>query len=703
MADDLDVRLPEAFGRETRQVLWELAVDASGIGTFDWDLVSGRLAWDQRLITMFGYDPASFDESIDAFNARLHPADLARVAADLDRAVDTVGVFESEYRLVLPDGDLRWIGARGRALPGPDGRAFRLVGAAWDVTDQRAVGTSVAALLESMATAFFALDRDWRFTYLNAEAAVVLGRSPAALLGEVVWDAFPASLQSPFEVHYRHTMETGEPTTFDAYYPAPLDAWYEVRATRTVEGLAVYFLDVTARRRLQREAERAGDRAALLNRVTTELVATLDHAEAAGRLADLVVPALGDWCVVSLVDDDQHTGSRRALRNIGARHADPAQLPLLEDYATLRLQAMTDHTLVDAALRGGGDAVQHVGRDATATVAAMFPPGRARELFEQLAPEAVLVLPLDGPNGPVGILSLANGAGRGDFTPDDLVTARHVAARAGLVLDNARLYRQQRDVAAVLQHSLLTAPSEPEHVQVVVRYLPAAEAAAVGGDWYDTFEQPDGATVVAVGDVTGHNVEAAATMAQLRSLLRGIAVYSGAGPAEVLRGTDRAMSTLRITTSATAVVARLEQTTDAGGREVTRLRWSNAGQVPPVVVDPATHTATFLSGTPELLLGVRAETTRTDTATDLAAGAILLCYTDGLVERRGEDIGDGLERLRVTVSEVAAQEPGLDAFCDEVLARMLQTEPDDDLALVAIRVGRAGQAGREPAPSSTPE
>src|SRR3712207_594986 len=99
-----------------------------------------------------------------------------------------------------------------------------------------------------------------------------------------------------------------------------------------------------------------------------------------------------------------------------------------------------------------------------------------------------------------------------------------VAARAGLVLDNARLYRQQRDLAEGLQRSLLTAPPEPDHSQVVVRYVPAAEAAQVGGDWYDAFLQPDGATVVVIGDVVGHDTRAAAAMSQVRTLLRGIAV-----------------------------------------------------------------------------------------------------------------------------------------------------------------------------------
>ena len=118
----------------------------------------------------------------------------------------------------------------------------------------------------------------------------------------------------------------------------------------------------------------------------------------------------------------------------------------------------------------------------------------------------------------------------------------------------------------------------------MVRYVPAAEAARVGGDWYDAFLQRDGAPVVVIGDVVGHDTAAAAAMGQLRGLLRGIAHYSGAGPAEVLRGLDEAIADMHTDTLATAAVARLER----GGRRTVRcrLRWANAGHPPPILVAP---------------------------------------------------------------------------------------------------------------------
>jgi glutathione peroxidase len=131
---------------------------------------------------------------------------------------------------------------------------------------------------------------------------------------------------------------------------------------------------------------------------------------------------------------------------------------------------------------------------------------------------------------------------------------------------------------------MLTAPPEPDHSEIVVRYVPAAAGAEIGGDWYDAFLQPDGATVLAIGDVVGHDSRAAASMGQLRGLLRGISYSRCASPAEVLQELDRAMEGLALETMATAVVARLEQTDDERRRGVSRVRWSNAGHPPPMVI-----------------------------------------------------------------------------------------------------------------------
>ena len=133
---------------------------------------------------------------------------------------------------------------------------MRVLGAAYDTTGERGAAARVTRVLEAMPAGFYCLDREWRFTHVNAEAERLLDRSREDLLGRVLWDEFPAAINSIFEDSYRTAVRTGLPISFDAYYPAPLDGWYELRAWPSPDGLSVYFLEVTERRRVQQQAER---------------------------------------------------------------------------------------------------------------------------------------------------------------------------------------------------------------------------------------------------------------------------------------------------------------------------------------------------------------------------------------------------------------------------------------------------------------
>jgi serine phosphatase RsbU (regulator of sigma subunit)/PAS domain-containing protein len=659
---------------ESDRVRWELAIDAAGIGTFDWDLITGRLSWDDQLIAMFGYDAQSFEQTIEAFSARLHPDDLPRVSEHLQDCIDNCGELDAEYRVVRPDGETRWVHARGRGLAGPDGTAVRVLGAAYDTTGDRENAARVTRVLEAMPAGFYSLDRDWRITHVNAEAERLLGRKREDLLGKVFWDDWPAAINSLFEDSYRTAVRTGLPVSFDAYYPAPLDGWYELRAWPTPDGLSVYFTDVTERRRMQDRAERSARRLTVLAQVSAELAGTLDARAATAQLPRLVVPALADFCIVTLVEPDGRP------RDVGSWHADPAFRALLQRYAAVRLETMPAVSPVARALISGEQV-----RETGIAVADLLPPGEARDLLTALDPETAVVLPLRGRGRILGLLTVYYRPGP-PILDEDVATAQDVADRTGLALDNARLYRAQQQLAEGLQRSLLTEPPEPDHAEIAVRYVPAAEAARVGGDWYDAFLQPGGATMLVIGDVVGHDTAAAAAMGQLRGLLRGIATYSNAGPVEVLRGLDASMTTLQMKTLATAAIARFEQTPDELARGVTRMRWANAGHLPPLVINPDGSVAELAAWRGDLLLGVDPDAVRRESVVTLDRGSTVLLYTDGLIERRDSDLDDGMVRLRDAVIELADRP--LEEMLDEVLERLVHGRPEDDVALVAVRLHR---------------
>jgi serine phosphatase RsbU (regulator of sigma subunit)/PAS domain-containing protein len=631
-----------------------LAMDAAGIGSFDLDLTSGHLSWDERLVQMFGHDLAVFGETIKALLGRVHPDDRPHVDAALHEAARSGADLDAEFRIVLPLRETRWVVVRGKALRDESGNPVRILGAAHDTTDQRDAATRVARVLETMSAGFYSLDRDWRFDYVNARAETLLERGRDELLGGVFWDLFPAAVDGAFETAFRAAVTSGEPVEFEAHYPEPLDRWYEVRALPSPDGLSVYLHDVTARRQAREDANRARLDAArtaaridLLGEVSARFAAELDPDVAVGRLAELVAPALADWAVVALMDD----GGRP--RAVGRWHADPARLAALDE--------LSEHMCAALA------------RDSS--------PGPIRNLNPRLGAEHGVVFPLVARGRTLGALGLFTSAERGSMTAVDVATARQVADRAALGLDNARLYRQQLHLAEGLQRSLLTEPPVPDGLQIAVRYVPAAEAARVGGDWYDAFLAPDGGTVLAIGDVVGHDTQAAAAMGQVRGLMRGIAFTTGDSPAEVLTRLDHAVTRLHPDTTVTSVVARVEGRRLGDGE--TRIRWSNAGHPPPMIV-AADGSVTMLSAArADLLLGWDPCTVRAESEVLLARGATLLMYTDGLVERRGEDIDMGFDRLRAALRRVATHP--LDQLCDELLATMRPLIPDDDVALIAVR------------------
>jgi GAF domain-containing protein/anti-sigma regulatory factor (Ser/Thr protein kinase) len=271
----------------------------------------------------------------------------------------------------------------------------------------------------------------------------------------------------------------------------------------------------------------------------------------------------------------------------------------------------------------------------------------------------------------IGVLHVGTLAFR-EFTDDDKDLLQLAADRAAPAIENAKLFEQRR-VAEALQRTLL--PTELPSIaglEVATRYVPA-ESSGLGGDWYDLFELPESRVAIAVGDVVGHGVAAAAVMAQLRTALRAYAA-EGHDPAGVVQAVDRLMWQLGPTAMTTLAYLELDPLEET-------IELVTAGHLPPLLIGPDGVPA-YLSVEGSLPLGTsQTEVYRSQTV-PFAAGSAVILFTDGLVERRGISIDVGLERLR----ELSVGSEDVEGLCSTALDELVPREPPDDVAMVVARM-----------------
>lgn len=421
----------------------------------------------------------------------------------------------------------------------------------------------------------------------------------------------------------------------------------------------------------RRRAEITTSRLAVLSEASRILTSSLDGRVTLSRLLGLMVPRLADWALVAEVTPTGEFGSVQGL------HRSTEMSATVAEAVELLRTGTSDRSLVRQVARSG-EAVFVPRVDASYLARATF-DGALRGVVERMGIASLVAVPLLGRGGLLGVLVLGNGAGAHEFDQTDLNAVGDIGRRAGLALENARLFGRQSRAADVLQRSLLTPMPEPNHLHLVARYIPAASEAQVGGDWYDAFLQPEGGTVIVIGDVVGHDIAAAAAMSQLRTLVRGMAYDRGSSPADLLARVDAAMTGLGVETLATVVIARIEQPVPGGPRT---LRWSNAGHPPPLLL-LLDGSVQVIDETADLMLGVDHRTERHDHTCELPFGSTLLLYTDGLVERRGTDIAEGISQVQEAMAEFATLD--LDRFCDSVIAAVAPEVGEDDVALLAVR------------------
>lgn len=291
-------------------------------------------------------------------------------------------------------------------------------------------------------------------------------------------------------------------------------------------------------------------------------------------------------------------------------------------------------------------------------------------------PVTVVVHAIEGRRRALGVLAVVprHGEGLAGLDDNDRTVLYLVVRRVGMAVENVRLYAREHRLAETLQRAMLPQQAEVRDLDVWTYYAPSSGHAQVGGDWYDVLEVTPGVVAVVVGDVVGHDVEAAAAMGQLRSVVRSY-VYESADPAAVLERVDQLVAGMRVPRSASLVLATL--TREGEGWTV---RYSRAGHLPPLVL--RSGAAVRLDGAGGGLIGF-ATGRRQSAGARLEPGDALVLYTDGLIERRDRTLRDGLR----TLEEVGAEVGSADAagIGEELLSRLADA-PEDDVAVVVVRV-----------------
>jgi PAS domain S-box-containing protein len=453
-----------------------------------------------------------------------------------------------------------------------------------------------------------------------------------------------------------------------------VSAWtaYRVMDNDQVLGAVGTLLDITGSQEATAALRQANARLDLLQRAGTEIGTTLDVYRTAQELAALAVPGIADRVAVDLLEpvlqgDDPS--------------ADPGEL---------RFRRLA---LLDAATPGPGNygAGELIATSITSPQARVFlrreflVARNQAEMRQSGVPSSIVQPLLDrgvhtlitaslmSRGVTLGLAHFSRSQNPEPYDEADVRLVIDLVARAAVHIDNARLYTREHDAGVTLQHSLLPRDiPRVEGLEIAYRYQPASRAAEIGGDWFDVIPLDDGRVTLVVGDVTGHGIEAAATMGQLRTTIAALACV-GCPPEQIIPQLSRMVENRGDEAGATCLHALYDPRTRS-------CQLTSAGHLPPVLRHPdgTTEVIDLPAG---LLLGA-GQARYAASEVPFPAGAIVAMYTDGLIERPGEDIGIGMSRLARALAHGPAQ--SLDELCDSLLAS-LAPHPRDDVALLLAR------------------
>jgi PAS domain S-box-containing protein len=627
-------------------------------------------------------------------HGRVPPPGVAgRVMAELLHSGRWAGVLPMRHR----DGHTVVAEVRASLLVDGDGKPFVLALIAKSCL-LRGLEHDLAildAVFDTSPLGIIVFDTDLRCIRVNQALCRVDGLEAASHIGRTIEELLPGATGEELAAIQKTVLGTGC-TVLDLRTPAPKGRMMSSSFSRITDraghvlGISAVVMDITDRVLSTARLERARARLALLNEVGVKLADLLDVDRIARALPDALVPTFCDYAGVLLVHAvpgggelprHSHTpGTPLVLLGAATPPGDVHVAPLLQPGTVITFPEGSPFSEV---LTGGPAWLAKAPSDVRADLPVMALDPHIRKALE-LGIDSVLVVPLRARGVVLGLLVGCRATEREPFDHEDLALATELADRAGVALDNARLYARERHGALTLQRSLLPQhlPERPG-IEIAYRYVPGSAGAEVGGDWFDVIPLTDGRTAFVVGDVMGHGLHAAATMGRLRTAVRTLAGLDLA-PDELLRRVNNVsgdfMQTAEEPAMATVIYAVYEPSTR-------RCTIAGAGHLPPLLVsceearyECSVQQLELPSGTP---IGVEGGEF-TSEEFDVPDGSVLVLYTDGLVERRGQDITTGVEQLAGVLGHRYAS---LEDACDEALSTLVPPLEPDDVAVLMARLG----------------
>ncbi|MEV4865940.1 SpoIIE family protein phosphatase [Streptomyces ossamyceticus] len=649
----------ESGGEPLRQDLKEVSV-----GSWDWDIRTGDLIWDEAALELYGTRAADFTGRIDNWMRIVHPDDLAPTLAAAQRAIRDRTVYEAEYRVRRLDGSYGWTRARGRATYDEHGTPRRMVGVGWESAESGSTRDALSRAVRHMSDAFLAVDTAWRITFANLETERMLGLSEDEIVGRVLWElAVECDGVPGLERLCRKAAAEQKPTGFDVHSPGK-DRWFHLRVVPGPDGHTLYFTDTTENRRLEEErraAEQAAtqraSRIAELTAALAKATTTRDVIEAVARR--VLPPFAATGFLVQEVEGDR-------LHNVGSVGYSAEFIELIDHRPKARHGPAWD------AIATGGP----VFLSSAEEYAAYVPPHA--DLPRRSGKQSWAFLPLTASDHTFGVCVVSFDRPR-RLTEEERTLLTAISALLAQSLERARLFDVEHTRSRELQRGLLpqALPDLPACASAA-RYLPAGRGMDVGGDWYDVIPLSSGQVALVVGDVMGHGLPEAATMGRLRTAVHTLADLE-LPPDEIMTHLNDLVAGMGEESYVTCLYALYDSTT-----RICSL--ARAGHPPPALVLPD-GSVRFPDLAADPPLGA-AEPPFETVELHVPDGSMLVLYTDGLVESSQREMDEGMAELARLLRN--AHDDGtaddLELLCDTLIHGLLpahQQAADDAAFLVA--------------------